>query len=68
MNNKASKNECIVLKREKGIRILVNDEEVPTTPFVEKIIKTTVLSMLSTLKGVNIEDKQKAKLRIKVEI
>lgn len=67
LNNKASKNECVVLKQEKGIRILVNNEEVPTTPFVEKIIKTTVLSMLSTLKGVNIENKQETKLRIEVE-
>ena len=67
MNNKASKNECVVLTRKRKLKILVNNKEIPTTPFVEKIIKTTVLSMLSTLKGINIENKQKTELKIEVK-
>jgi len=66
LDNKASKEECVVLSRKKGIKILIDGKEIPVTPFVEKIIKTTVLSMLSTLKGINIGDKQKAELKIEV--
>lgn len=67
LKNKASKNECIVLTREKKLKILINNKEIPITSFVEKIIKTTVLSMLSTLKGTNIENKQKTELKIEVK-
>lgn len=67
LDNKASKEECVVLTRKKGIKMLIDGKEIPVTPFVEKIVKTTILSMLSTLKGVNMEDKQKAKLKIEVE-
>jgi len=67
LNNKATKNDCIVSIREKKIKILINEKEIPTTPFVEKIVKATVLSMLSTLKGVDLKDEQRVELKIEVK-
>jgi molybdopterin-guanine dinucleotide biosynthesis protein MobB len=52
-------------KREEKITIQVNGRFVPLSPFVQKIIRETVLSMVSTLKEIKIEGKEKVSIVIR---
>lgn len=54
---KASLDDCIPLKLKMALRakIVIEGSEIPIQPFVSEIIRKSVLGMVSTLKGVDIE-------------
>lgn len=52
-------------KREEKVAIQVNGRFVPLSPFVQKIVRETVLSMISTLKEIKIEGEEKVLIAIK---
>ena len=63
---KASVNECVPLKLKSKLktRIIIGGSEVPIQPFVSEVIRKSILGMVSVLKGVDINGKE----RIRIEI
>jgi len=62
---KASIEKCVPirLKNELKCKIIVNDKEVHIQPFVSEIIRKSVLGMISTLKGVEIDGNEAIEVR-----
>jgi len=63
---KAKLSDCIPLKLRSKLktRIMINDDEVPIQPFVSKIIRNSILGMVSSLKGVSIKGDELIHVRI----
>ncbi len=47
-----------------GVEVKVNDSEIPLQPFTAKMIRSTVMGMLSCLKGVTVKGDERLKLNI----
>ena len=64
--NRAKLNDCLPLKLRSKLktRITVNDAEVPLQPFVSEIIRSSLLGMVSTLKGVSISGNEEIQIKI----
>lgn len=62
----ASVEECVPLKLRPKLktRIMIEENEVPIQPFVSEIIRRSILGMISTLKGVNINGEEKIRIEI----
>ena len=45
--------------------VKIEDKNLPMLPFVQRIIRKTVLSMLSTLKGVEIHGDESVEINVK---
>ena len=52
-------------KQEEKITIQVNGRFLPLSPFVQKIVRETILAMISTLKGFKIKGEEKVSIVIK---
>jgi len=63
---KAKLIDCLPLKLRSKLktRIMINDNEVPIQPFVSKIIRNSILGMISSLKGVSIKGDELVHVRI----
>lgn len=63
---KAKLSDCTPLRLRSKLktRITVNDAEVPIQPFVSKVIRNSVLGMVSSLKGVSIKGDELVHVRI----
>jgi len=63
---KAKLSDCAPLKLKSQLRtrIMINDNEVPIQPFVSKIIRNSILGMVSSLKGVSIKGDELIHVRI----
>ena len=63
---KAKISDClpVKLRSELKTRITVNDAEIPIQPFVSKIIRNSVLGMVSSLKGVSIRGDEEIHVKI----
>lgn len=53
----SEKNEKLIVK--------IDGENLPMHPFVQRIIRKTVLAMLSTLKGVEIQGNETIEIKVK---
>jgi len=62
----ARTDECVImrLKPEMKSKIIIDGVEVPVKPFVSEIIRRSVLSMVSTLKGASIEGDENIRIEI----
>jgi len=62
----ASIEECVPLnlKRKLKTRIMIDGSEVPIQPFVSEVIRRSVLGMISTLKGVDINGEEEIRIEI----
>jgi hypothetical protein len=47
------------------LTVKIDEKELPMHPFVQKIIRKTVLAMLSTLKGVEIQGDETIEIKVK---
>jgi len=65
-SGKAKLSDCIPLELRSKLktRIMINDNEVPIQPFVSKIIRNSILGMVSSLKGVSIKGDELVHVRI----
>lgn len=65
-NGKADFSDCTPLKLKSKLKtkITVDDTEVPIQPFVSKIIRSSILGMTSSLKGVSITGDEKIHVKI----
>jgi len=63
---KAKLSDCLPLKLKTKLKtkLIVNDAEMPIQPFVSKIIRNSVLGMVSSLKGVSIEGDETIQIKI----
>jgi len=63
---KAKLSDCTPLKlrSELKTKITINDAEIPIQPFVSKIIRNSVLGMISSLKGVSIKGEENVHIKI----
>ncbi len=63
---KAKLSDCLPLKlkAELKTKLIVNDAEIPIQPFVSKVIRNSVLGMVSSLKGVSIEGDETIQIKI----
>jgi molybdopterin-guanine dinucleotide biosynthesis protein MobB len=63
---KAKTSDCtpLSLKSELKTKITINDAEIPIQPFVSRIMRNAVLSMISSLKGVSIKGDEKLHIKI----
>lgn len=63
---KAKLNDCVILRLRSKLktRITFNDTEVPIQLFVSEIIRTSLLGMVSTLKGISISGNEKIEVKI----
>lgn len=63
---KRSLKDCLILKNRKPLKIelRVDDVRIPIQPFVSNIIRSAVLGMVSTLKGVSIEGNERVSIKI----
>ncbi|MCD6431551.1 hypothetical protein J7L33_02460 [Candidatus Bathyarchaeota archaeon] len=50
---------------EEEITIKINGKNLPMTPFVQRIIRRTILAMLSTLKGTEIQGNEIIEVTVK---
>lgn len=48
----ATLQECKVLSQRKGVKLVVNDAEIPLNEFVQKLLKNVVKAFIQSLKGV----------------
>lgn len=56
--------DCRVISSSIDVEVKIDGSKIPLQPFVAKIIKSTILGMLSSLKGVDIKGDEKLKLNI----
>jgi len=63
---KAKLSDCLPLKPKSRLetRITVNGVEVPIQPFVSKIVRNSILGMVSSLKGVSLKGDEKVRVEI----
>jgi len=63
---KARFEECIPLKIKSKLKtkIIIDEKEVPIQSFVSEVIRRSVLGMISTLKGVNINGEEEIRIEI----
>jgi len=47
------------------LTVKIDEKKLPMQPFVQKIIRKTVLAMLSTLKGVEIQGDETIEIKVK---
>ncbi|MCD6445745.1 hypothetical protein J7L49_03050 [Candidatus Bathyarchaeota archaeon] len=52
-------------KENEGLTVKINGENLRMVPFVQRIIRKTILAMLSTLKGVEIRGDEVIELSVK---
>jgi len=52
------------MSENRKIIIKINEKKLPMHPFVRKIIRATVLAMLSTLKGVEIKGDETVRILV----
>lgn len=50
--------KCLTLSGERKVILKVNGEKIPLNPFIQNIIKNTILAMISSLKGVKLTGKE----------
>ena len=62
----ASVEECVPLKLKSKLktRIMIGGDEVPIQPFVSEVVRRSVLGMISSLKGVNINGEEKIRIEV----
>lgn len=58
--------DCLTLKLKSKLRtkIVINDAELPIQPFVSEIVRSTLLGMISTLKGASINGDENVHVQI----
>ncbi|MEM2123665.1 MAG: (Fe-S)-binding protein, partial [Candidatus Bathyarchaeia archaeon] len=56
--------KCPVASSSLDVEVKVGDSKVPMQPFVARIIKSTILGMISSLKGVEVRGDEKLKIEI----
>lgn len=63
---KAKLGDCVPLKLRPKLktRIIIDDGEVPIQPFVSKVIRSALLGMVSSLKGVSIRGDEEIQIKI----
>ena len=66
MSGKASVRECAVRRSKEKIKtsILIDDKRIPTIPYISEFIRRTILAMISTLKGTDIQGDEYVQIRI----
>lgn len=52
-------------KNNGNLVIIINDKNLALQPFVQRIIRKTVLAMISTLKGVEVQGDETIEIKIK---
>lgn len=67
LEGKASLDDCVMLNTKKEVVLEINGKEIPTKKFVQDFMKRTIIGMISSLKKVDLKDKDVIKIRIKVE-
>lgn len=52
-------------KNDEKLIVKIDGKDIPMNPFIKRIIRKTVLAMLSTLKGVEIQGDETIEIKIK---
>lgn len=52
-------------KNNRKLTVEIDEKNLPMHPFVQKIIRKTVLAMLSTLKGVEIQGDETVEIKVR---
>lgn len=52
-------------KNDEKLVVKIDGKDIPMNPFIKRIIRKTVLAMLSTLKGVEIQGDETIEIKIK---
>lgn len=51
LNGKAKRKDCIIGHEDENIKLIINDQEIPMVPFVQKILHNAVIGVVSELEG-----------------